>query len=455
MPNKKRYLVTHSDTNLSVSPVAEILGIGAENIRQGVSLLSTDAHPAEKDVLEFPNLGITSVSLDAKDLARLKEHSGIMAVEEDVEMRVLEEPAASIEEDQRIETNGHHQNDAYQRGYQDAIQQLMESMNQSRNPFDSFNAGNSLFSNSQQNPFFKGQTPPISVAAQPIPWNINMVKAPGAWARGINGAGIRVAVLDTGIANHPDVLPIAGGISLVPGVVSFNDGHSHGTHCAGIIGGRNNGIGIVGVAHACKLYAVKVLADSGSGMSSWIIAGMDWAAAHGMHVASMSLGGLSGPIVAYAQAVKRLQDRGTVVVIAAGNSFQQPNFPWVNAPGNSIIPGVPNASPIAVGAVASNTIIAPFSSRGGQNAIWNQVTVVAPGVNINSSVLGGAYALKSGTSMATPHVAGAAALLKQRFPGISPASVRMRLMSTATDLGAGGYDKTYGSGLINCNSATL
>ena len=455
MPNKKRYLVTHADTNLSVSPVAEILGLSAENIRHGVSFLATDAQPGEKDVLEFSNLGITSVSLDAKEVTRLKEHSNIMAVEEDVEMRILEAPAISVEDERRIETNGDYQNDAYQRGYQEGVQQIMESMNQFRGQPDGFGPLHSMFSNPQLLPFLSRQMPPIPLATQPIPWNISQVKAPGAWARGINGAGIRVAVIDTGISNHPDLLPIAGGVSLVPGVVSHNDDNSHGSHCAGIIGARNNGIGVVGVAHSCKLYAVKVLNAAGSGMSSWIIAGMDWAASQGIHVASMSLGGLSGPIVAYAQAIKRLQDRGTVVVIAAGNSFQQPAFPWVNAPGNSIIPGVPNASPIAVGAIDSHAIIAPFSSRGGQTPVWNQVEVVAPGVNINSTVLGGAYALKSGTSMATPHVAGAAALLKQRFPGISPASVKMKLMSTATDLGAGGYDKTYGAGLINCNSATL
>jgi len=455
MPNKKRYLVTHADTNLSVSPVAEILGITADNIRHGVSFLATDAQPGEKDVLEFSNLGITSVSLDAKDVSKLKESSNIMAVEEDVEMRILEAPAASVEEEQRTETNGNYQNDAYQRGYQEGIQQIMESMNQFHSPSDGYNAMQpSLFSNPQLSSFFRQAPQPLPLATQPIPWNINLVKAPGAWARGINGAGIRVAVIDTGISNHPDLLPIAGGVSLVPGVISFNDDNSHGSHCAGIIGARNNGFGVVGVAHSCKLYAVKVLNAAGSGMSSWIIAGMDWAAAHGMHVASMSLGGLSGPIVAYAQAIKRLQDRGTVVCIAAGNSFST-NFPWVNAPGNSIIPGVPNASPIAVGAIDSHLIIAPFSSRGGQNPVWNQVEVVAPGVNINSSVLGGAYGLKSGTSMATPHVAGAAALIKQRFPGISPAAVKLKLMSTARDLGAGGYDKTYGAGLINCNSATL
>jgi subtilisin len=454
MPTKKRYLVTHSDTNQSVSPVAQALNLPVDHVKQGISFLATDATPQDHDILEFPNIGITSAALDEAQAKKLRESPNILAVEEDREMHILEFEEAEVQEDQRRQVNENGSPDAYQQGYQQGVQQSMESLRrlfqgQNANPLQSF------FGNQQQFPSMDSFVP---LANQPIPWNIAMVKAPGAWARGIRGAGIRVAVLDTGIAFHPDLNPISGGISFVPGVVSFNDGHGHGTHCAGIIGGRDNSIGIVGVAPACSLFAVKVLSDAGSGSSSWIIAGMDWAAAAGMHVVSMSLGGLSGPSVAYAAAVRRLQDRGTVVCMASGNSFQppaQPPFPWVNAPANSITVGVPNASPIAVGAIGSNKVIASFSSRGGQVALWNQVTVVAPGVSINSTVPGGGYGLKSGTSMATPHVAGACALLKQRFPGISPASIKLRLRSTAQDLGLAGTDITYGSGLINCDAATL
>lgn len=448
MSQKKRYLVTHSETNQSVSPVAEILNAPVENIKNGVAFLATDSIPQDRHILEFPNLGVSSVSLDGAEVEKLKSNPGILAVEEDTEMHILEVLNYEVEEDQKVETNGNGVNEAYQKGFQEGIQQYMESLGQSQG--DGFNQ---LQRSPQFDPSLLRQRA-MPLAFQPVPWNINMVKAPGAWTRGITGSGIRVAVLDTGIAAHADLNPISGGISFVPGVVSYNDGNSHGTHCAGIIGARNNSIGVVGVAHACKLYAVKVLSDAGSGMSSWIIAGMDWAAAQGMHVVSMSLGGLSGPSVAYASAVKRLQDRGTVVVIAAGNSFGSA-FPWVNSPGNSIIVGSPNASPVAVGAVDMNKIIAPFSSRGGQVPLWNQVTVVAPGVSINSTIPGGGYGLKSGTSMATPTVAGACALIKQRFPGIAPGAVKLKLQSTATDLGLGGYDITYGSGLINCDKATL
>lgn len=450
MQSKKRYLVTHLEEDDSVSPVAQILDLPIDNIKRGINFLATEAIPQDEDVLEFPNIGITSATLDENQLNRLRSNSNILAVEEDVEMHILEMPQAEVEEAQKVEVNSNGFADAYQRGFQDGIQQYIETLSQqfqpqSQNPFQQF------FNNPLLMPSL-GRV--IPQATQPVPWGINLVKAPAAWARGIRGTGIRVAVLDTGIANHVDLNPISGGVSFVPGVVSYNDGHGHGTHCAGTIGARNNSVGVVGVAPGCSLYGVKVLSDAGSGNSSWIIAGMDWAASQGMHVVSMSLGGTNAPMLAYANAVKRLQDRGTVVVIASGNSFGTA-FPWVNSPANSIIVGSPNASGIAVGAIDINKIIAAFSSRGGQVATWNQVTVVAPGVGINSTVPGNGFGLKSGTSMATPHVAGAAALIKQKFPGISPAAVKMKLASTATDLGFAGNDLTFGSGLINCDKATL
>lgn len=452
MSKTKRFLVTYSDANQSMSPVAEILNISADNVKNGVSFLATEAVPTENQVLEFQNLGVSAVQLNEEQISRLRENHGIVAIEEDVKMHVLEETIMDYDEALSVDSMSFSdvtvpgtnvQEEAYQRGYQEGYQQ---ALNQGRG-------------GSSPNPISPVQPFPVKpiiqpIMRQPVPWNINLVKAPQAWARGLRGEGIRVAILDTGIASHPDLLPISGGVSFIPGVVSWNDGHSHGTHCAGIIGARNNFLGVVGVAPQCKLYAVKVLSDTGNGMSSWIIAGMDWAASQGMHVASMSLGGLNAPMLAYAQAVKRLQDRGTVVVVASGNSFGS-QFPWVNSPANSILTNVPNASPIAVGSINASSIIASSSSRGGQNANWHQVDMVAPGVSINSTVPGGGYGLKSGTSMATPHVAGAAALLKQRFPGISPASIRLRLMGTATDLGLGGYDQTYGAGLINCDRSTL
>jgi subtilisin len=457
MATTKKYLVTHSETNTNVSPVGQILGLQSDNIKHGVNLMATEAIPSTSDVLEFPNVGVTAVNLSPEQVKRLRDNKGIMAVEEDMPMHIMEIPVEAADEVAARPA------DAYQRGYQEAMRQFMETYAHPQpyqqatvNPYQQIH-GNTLgasWSSLQDWLVFEPAFPfPFPLPFQPTPWNISMVKAPAAWARGITGNGIRLAIIDTGISSHTDLLPIAGGASFVPGVVSFNDDHSHGTHCAGIAAARNNFTGVVGVAPGASLFAVKVLSSTGNGMTSWIIAGMEWAASQGMHVVSMSLGGSNGPSIAYANAVKRLQDRGTVVVVASGNGFNS-TFPWVTAPANSIIAGVPNASPIAVGSIDMNRIIASSSSRGGQVPLWNQVGVVAPGVSINSTIPGNAYGLKSGTSMATPHVAGAAALLKQRFPGISAASVKMRLMNTATDLGPAGNDIAYGRGLINCDLAT-
>jgi subtilisin len=469
MPATKKYLITHSESNTAVSPVGQILGASADNIKSGIRMMATEAIPSTSDILEFPNIGVTSAHLTEAQVKQLRSNKGIIAVEEDVTMHILEiSDKATAEAHKRAAAFNKQETEAYQRGYSEAMQSLMDSWNhmqgaqqqQSVQPYQQVAAGQGIsLPQLQANAMPPAQSfikpiIPLPILFQPTPWNISMVKAPGAWARGITGTGIRLAIIDTGISSHNDLIPIAGGVSFVPGVVSFNDDHGHGTHCAGIAAARNNFQGVVGVAPGASLFAVKVLDSTGHGSASNIIAGMDWAAASGMHVVSMSLGGEYGPYLAYANAVKRLQDRGTVVVIASGNSFGGA-FPWVNAPGNSIISGVPNASPIAVGAVDSSKLIASFSSRGGSAALWNQVTVVAPGVSINSTIPGNAYGLKSGTSMATPHVAGAAALIKQRFPGISPAAVKARLQNTATDLGVAGNDIPYGRGLINCDLATL
>ena len=105
-------------------------------------------------------------------------------------------------------------------------------------------------------PFPRPPYTPYPKFYQPVPWNIAMVNAPGAWARGYRGTGVKVAVLDTGITAHPDLI-ISGGASFIPSVASYNDGHGHGTHCAGVIGARNNRIGIVGVAPGAeKQFAV-------------------------------------------------------------------------------------------------------------------------------------------------------------------------------------------------------
>ena len=131
-----------------------------------------------------------------------------------------------------------------------------------------------------------------TVQAETVPVGINQIKAPLAWDA-TRGKGVKVAVLDTGIDfNHPDLASnYRGGVSFVSDETTPMDHNRHGTHCAGIIAAALNGLGVVGVAPAAYLYAVKVMSRSGSGNWSWLIAGLDWCTKNGIHVASMSLGG--------------------------------------------------------------------------------------------------------------------------------------------------------------------
>jgi len=295
--------------------------------------------------------------------------------------------------------------------------------------------------------------PPPPPPSQAVPWNIAMVGADRVWSR-VTGAGVKVAVLDTGIDDdHPD-LTVTGGVSMVPGITSWDDDQGHGTHCAGIIGARNNTTGVVGVAPGCDLYAVKVLNSAGSGRLSWILAGMGWAESNGMAVASLSLGSnVSSPdaacTLAYQRAADRLNQAGCVVVAAAGNNGRDPVNPWVGNPARC-------AGFMAVAAVDQNRNLADFSSRGPASLCSNcGVEISAPGVSINSTVRGGGLGRKSGTSMACPHVSGAAALLKELHPTWGPDRIRDRLKTTAGDLGAPGNDVNFGAGLLDCYKAVF
>jgi subtilisin family serine protease len=225
-----------------------------------------------------------------------------------------------------------------------------------------------------------------------VPWGIARVNAPNAWAK-TQGQGVRVAVIDTGIdLNHPDLKAnIAGGYNAIDPSLPPQDDNEHGTHVAGTIAGIWNGKGVVGVAPKARLYAVKVLNKKGSASLTSIIKGLVWAGKNNMQVANMSLGAPIGSIF-MRLAVNYAISHGVVIIAAAGNS------------GGSV--GYPAAydDVIAVSASDNHDKIADFSSRG------SKVEFIAPGVAVYSSVPGGGYDTFSGTSMATPHVTGLAAL---------------------------------------------
>lgn len=280
--------------------------------------------------------------------------------------------------------------------------------------------------------------------AQQIPWGINQISAPLAWPT-VTGTGIKVAVIDTGIdLTHSDLRTnIKGGINTISLRKSYTDDNGHGTHVAGIIGAVNNTVGVVGVAPKTYLYSVKALDRNGSGYLTDIIEGIDWSVSNKMQVINMSLGAPAGN-QSFADAVARAYKAGIVIVAAAGNEGGAVLYP-------AAYPGV-----IAVSATDKNNASATWTNHG------TEVDLAAPGVDIYSTYKGSLYAIMSGTSMASPHVAGTAALVLSRPVGVydtdgdsawDPEEVLQKLKNTATDLGPVGFDEYFGYGLVNAYAA--
>ena len=268
------------------------------------------------------------------------------------------------------------------------------------------------------------------------PWGVLRVNAPAAWDY-TEGAGVSVAVIDTGIdLSHPDLQGrVVGGYNAVTDSdgmdsegASYQDDNGHGTHVAGVIAA--NGAKLVGVAPKARLYAVKVLSADGGGNLSDIIKGVIWCANNSIQVANMSLGSRT-PSESLHRAVMYAKSRGVVIVAAAGNSSED----------GVTYPGAYKDEVITVSASDAANRIASFSSRG------PEVKFIAPGVDIFSSMLGGDYASLSGTSMAAPHVAGLAALVVSlNYRGLSgPDGVLAQLRKLAKPLsGLGPNEQGYG-----------
>jgi serine protease AprX len=285
-----------------------------------------------------------------------------------------------------------------------------------------------------------------------------------AWdTLGYTGAGIKIAIVDSGVNySHPDLGGgIGTGYKVIDGYDFVNedpdpmDDNGHGTHVAGIAAANGS---LKGVAPDAEILAVKVLNSAGVGTTSDIIAGIDWSVSKGAHIISMSIGGVGRPNDEFANpitiATDAAVDKGVVVVVAAGN--EGPGTGGINilAAGRKVI--TVGASDSGSTVDIYDDTIASFSNRGPSAFGRLDPEVVAPGVNINSTSYTGGYVLKSGTSMATPHVSGAAALLLQKNTSLSPLDVRRILMHTSSNLTSSGihvFEK--GAGIINVSKALL
>jgi thermitase len=273
------------------------------------------------------------------------------------------------------------------------------------------------------------------------------IDAPDGWeATGLTSwptsGGVRVGVIDTGIDQaHPDLSGQTVACARFEDVLIPNgcaDDNGHGTHVTGTIAAKaNNGIGIAGVAFNADLVVCKALDEFGSGALGDVASCIDWVASQGARIISMSFEG--GPALTLQDAVTAAWDdgNGPLLVAAAGNQG-----------------GETLAYPAAYPEVVSVAATDRADARAEFSNTNPDVELAAPGVDILSTALGGDYATDSGTSMATPHVSGVAAVLRQLFPADSANTIRFRLAATADDLGPAGRDSSFGFGRVNlCKAA--
>lgn len=269
-------------------------------------------------------------------------------------------------------------------------------------------------------------------------WNLPMLNMENSWDITDGSEDVIVAVVDTGVdLQHPDFRgKLVEGYNVLTGDNQADDDNGHGTHVAGIIAAKtNNNAGIAGISWNSKIMPVKGIGADGTGSAFDIATGIKWAADNGASVINLSVGNYS-PSQVLQDAVSYAYERDVVLVAASGNdNTEQPSYP-------AAYPEV-----LAVGAVDYRGERAEFSNFG------DYVDVVAPGVDIPSTFIDNQYAALSGTSMASPHVAGLAALIRSANGELSNREVMDIIRRTSVDQGAAGQDPYYGFGIINSADA--
>jgi subtilisin family serine protease len=390
-----RWVVTFADQVYEADHAATLRAAGLSNVvssRDFNDQVVDVAQVAGSDVVIFAELGVAVVSGDPSQVSAIQAAAAgtVVGVEPERVYHVLQEPGR----------------DDYVRGYRDGVDDLSARL---------------LTTAAEV------VTPAFQDNAQ-FTWGL---QATGVASAPLSGKGVKVAVLDTGFDfNHPDFVGrTITSQSFVSGVTTAQDGHGHGTHCVGIACGPKipaTGVRRYGCAYEADIFVGKVLSDQGSGTDTNILAGINWAVANRAQVISMSLGA-DVPTVsrAYEAVGRRALDNGCLIVAAAGNNAQrdQPGLPPLQRYG---FVGVPANSPsiMAVAAVDERLDIAVFSARSLSGVQGGNIDVAAPGVRVFSSwnqprpEQGNLkYRIISGTSMATPHAAGIAALWSQATGG--------------------------------------
>ncbi|MEA4901438.1 S8 family serine peptidase [Desulfitobacterium sp.] len=274
-------------------------------------------------------------------------------------------------------------------------------------------------------------------------WGLTQIEVPQAWALGATGKGITVAVVDTGVdSEHVDLRGnIVSGYNAITGRSGLSatlDNNGHGTHVAGIIAAQLNGTGIVGVAPQAKIMPIKAVDSTGEGTDDVIADGIVWAANHGAQIINLSLGADSEEAI-LKEAVRYALDQGCLIVAAGGNKDEENRLTTLTYP-------AADPEVLAVTATDEQDRLASFSLTG------PGACLAAPGTNIVSDYWqkgAAGYAVSDGTSMASPFVAGTAALVWSQHPDFSASKVRQILEDSSLDLGTTGRDDTYGYGRVN------
>ncbi|MCG3402336.1 S8 family peptidase [Staphylococcus massiliensis] len=286
----------------------------------------------------------------------------------------------------------------------------------------------------------KGKSSGSGMSAQRIPYGLQNIHAPQVHNQGVTGKGVDVAVVDSGVdASHED-LNVVNSFSAFNGGANGDpsyDGVGHGTHVAGTIAAKDNGYGVVGVAPDANIHSAKVLDSQGYGDYVTIGRGIEWAVQNNVDVINLSL--YVGQDSQFIRDVTRYANNNGIAVIAASGNYGNPQ-----GTGDNIkLPGR-YEQVMSVAASDRNNYRAPFSCTGPANEI------TAPGVDTLSTTPNNTYGAMSGTSMASPHIAGVAALIEQKYPNETTYQHRARMNKTAEPLGNPWW---YGNGLVQADRA--
>ncbi|WP_379138226.1 S8 family peptidase [Paenibacillus sp. sgz500958] len=284
------------------------------------------------------------------------------------------------------------------------------------------------------NEYQEGTISPNDLLYSTYQWNLPAIETQKGWSVSKGNNDVIVAVVDTGVqASHPDLQgKLLAGYNAITSGSTPDDDVGHGTHVAGIIGAVvNNSEGVAGISWYNKILPVKALDNSGAGTTYSVAEGIIWAADNGAKVINLSLGNYADSQFLH-DAIKYAYDRDIVIVSAAGND-------------NTERPGYPAAYPEVLAVAATNAAgeRASFSNYG------DYIDVSAPGESIASTYPDNQYAALSGTSMASPHVAALAGLVRSVNPELSNTEVMKLMMNNAIDLGTPGQDKYYGYGQVD------